>query len=163
MNSGITLKAAPSAAHSPGFRWLAILLALPFLFVVGSPTSSQGQINRSSTSDEPINVGMVALLAAPERYEGKLVRTHGFLCIEFEGDALYLHEEDYRYGLTKDSFALRLTESQRKQFKSLSLKYVVIEGRVYANGLERGDWGGAIGNITRLNVWPVDRLPAQHQ
>lgn len=77
---------------------------------------------------------MVALIAAPESYEGKFVRTHGFLCIEFEGDALYLHEEDYRHGFTKNSFALRLSKLQREQFKGLSLKYALIEGTVYAMG-----------------------------
>jgi len=107
---------------------------------------------------------MVALIAAPENYEGKSVRTHGFLCIELEGDALYLHEEDYRHGLTKNSFALRLAKSQRQRFKSLSLKYVLIEGTVYANGLERTDrWSGAIGNITRLEVWPIQRGHVPHQ
>jgi len=101
---------------------------------------------------------MVALVAVPERYDGKFVRTHGFLSIEFEGDALYLHEEDYRHGLTKNSLALRLSKSQRQQFKSLSLKYVVIEGTVYARGLEQTDmWSGALGNITRLEIWPVVR------
>ena len=108
--------------------------------------------------------GMVALLAMPEKYEGRTVRTLGFLCVEFEGDALYLHEEDYRYGLVKDSFALRLSESQRREFKKLSLRYVLIEGTVYANGLERTDmWSGAIGKITRLEAWPVDRGPSLHQ
>jgi glyoxylate utilization-related uncharacterized protein len=106
---------------------------------------------------------MVALLAAPERYEGRLVHTLGFLCIKFEGDALYLHEEDYRHALTKNSFALRLTDSQRKQFKALSRKYVLIEGRVYAKGPEQSDmWSGAIGDITRLEVWPFDEEAGPH-
>lgn len=101
---------------------------------------------------------MVALVADPDRYDGKFVRTHGFLCIEFEGDAIYLHEEDYRRGLSKNSLALRLTKSQREKFKTLSLHYVVIEGTVYAKGLEQTDvWSGAIGNITRLELWPIDR------
>jgi hypothetical protein len=149
--------------HSRKSRWIVGLLALLLLFFAGYGSSSKGQTHKSSGSSEPINVGMVALLAMPERYEGKFIRIHGFLCVEFEGDALYLHEEDYRYGLTKDSFALRLTDSQRKQFKSMSLKYVLIEGRVYANGPEQDDSGGAIGNITRLEAWPVDRGPTPHQ
>jgi hypothetical protein len=105
---------------------------------------------------------MITLTAAPERFEGKFVRTIGFVCIKFEDEALYLHEEDYRFGLTKHSFALRLTDSQRKQFKTMSLKYAVIEGTVYANGPERHDWAGAIGNITRLDLWPADRGPVQN-
>ena len=104
---------------------------------------------------------MVALVANPERYEGKLIRTVGFMCIEFEGDAIYVHEEDYRHALTKNSMALRLSELHRKQFKELSLRYVVIEGIVYANGPESTNmWAGAIGKITRLEVWPADRGPA---
>jgi hypothetical protein len=150
--------------YSPTSRWIATLLALPFLFLAVYGNSSQGQTHRSPGSPKPVGVGMVTLLAAPQRYEGKIIRTLGFMCIEFEGDALYLHEEDYRHGLHKNSFALRLSESQRKEFKGLSLGYVLIEGTVYANGPEQTDlWSGAIGNITRLEVWPVDRGPTQHQ
>lgn len=141
--------------HSPRSRSVVGLLVLPLLFCAGYGIFPQGQTHRPSASPEPIDVGMVALIAVPERYDGRFVRTHGFLCIEFEGNALYLHEEDYRHRLTKNSFALRLSNSQRQQFKSLSLKYVVIEGTVYAKGPEQRDsWGGAIGNITRLEAWP---------
>jgi hypothetical protein len=107
---------------------------------------------------KPIGVGMVALVANPQRYEGKITRTVGFLCVEFEGNALYVHDEDYRHGLSKNSMALRLSDSQSKQFKSLSLRYVIIEATAYANGLEStAEWAGALGNITRLEVWPIDR------
>jgi len=125
---------------------------------------SQAQTHESTRDKQPIDVGMVALVASPERYEGKSIRTHGFLCIEFEGDAVYLHKEDYRFGLSKNSLALRLSKAQREQFKSLSLKYVVIEGTMYAKGLEATDaWSGAIDKITRLEVWPIDREPVPHQ
>src|SRR5580704_15463974 len=80
---------------------------------------------------KPIGVGMVALVANPQRYEGKITRTVGFLCVEFEGNALYVHDEDYRHGLSKNSMALRLSDSQSKQFKSLSLRYVIIEATAY--------------------------------
>ena len=133
------------------------LFFLTFLLVQsGSPLS---QTHKQNKDAEPLNVGMVALLAAPQRYEGKLIRSIGFLCIEFENDALYLHEEDYRYGEGKNSFSLRLSETQRKQFKSLSLKRVIIEARVYANGPEAREWAGALGNIQRLEPWVVDRGP----
>lgn len=139
-------------------RWLVSLVALFLLALTGNAVPFPQQTGESSDVPEPVDVGMVALIAAPERYEGKFIRTHGFLCIEFEGDALYLHKEDYRYALTKNSLALRLSKSQREKFKSLSLKYVLIEGTVYAKGLEARDvWSGAIGKITRLEVWPFDR------
>lgn len=96
---------------------------------------------------------MVALLADPQKYEGKAVRTIGFMCLEYEGNALYLHEEDYRYGILKNAMALRLSPAQQKKFKSLSLKHVIIEGTFDANGPERWQYGGAIDNITRLEIW----------
>jgi hypothetical protein len=96
---------------------------------------------------------MVALVAEPEKYDGKVVRTIGLASIHFEGDALYLHEEDYRYGNLKNAVALRLTEAQRKQFSSLDLKHVIVQGTMYANGDESWDLAGAIGDITRFDYW----------
>jgi hypothetical protein len=149
--------------HTSWSRWTVSLLAVSLLFLGLEAGLAQEHTHRSSDGSKPTGVGMVALLAAPERYEGKIIRTLGFMCIEFEGDALYLHEEDYRHGLRKNSLALRLSESQRKQFKGLSLKYVLIEGTVYADGPEHTDlWSGAIGNITRLQVWPADRGSGPH-
>jgi hypothetical protein len=137
--------------------WIVSLMAVPLLFLPVEANSLHQQQHRVTNGAEPINVGMVALLAAPEKYDGKFIRTIGFICLEFEGDALYLHEEDYRYGEIKHSFSLRLSEAQRKQFKSLSLKRVVIEATVYANGLEATEWAGALGNIKRLELWVMDR------
>jgi hypothetical protein len=144
-------------------RWFLGLIALPLLFLPVEANSPHQQKRKGSNDSEPIDVGMVALLASPQKYDGKLIRTIGFMCIEFENDALYLHEEDYRYGENKNSFSLRLSESQRKQFKELSLNRVVIEAKVYANGLEATDWAGALGNIKRLELWRVDRGPVPHQ
>jgi len=115
------------------------------------PVESARSFQASPT--KPLNVGMVALLADPQKYEGKVVQTIGFLCVEYEGDALYLHKEDYEYIDDKNAFSLRLSDAQRKQFKAMSLKYVIIEGTVYANGPERWDYAGAIGNIRRLDIW----------
>lgn len=152
------------AVRSGSSGWLVGLVALFLLALTGNAAPFPQQAGGSSDVPKPVDVSMVALIAAPESYEGKFVRTHGFLCIEFEGNALYLHEEDYRHGLAKNSFALRLSRSQLEQFKSLSLKYVLIEGTVYAKGLEHTDrWSGAIGNITRLEAWPIDRGPIPHQ
>ena len=145
-------------------RWFLVLVALLLLPLGGKGAPVSNQTGGSSNRSNPLGVGMVALIAVPERYDGRLVRTIGFLCVEFEGNALYLHEEDYRHGLTENSFALRLSKSQSQQFKHLSLKYVLIEGTVDAKGLEHGDeWSGAIGNITRLEAWPVDRGRPPHQ
>ena len=138
-------------------RWSLYLLVLIMLLPFGSARSSHA----SSGRPKPINVGMVALLAEPQSYDGKFIRTFGFMCLEYEGDALYLHEEDYRYQNYKNAVWLRVAEAQRKQFKSLSLKHVLIEGTMYANGLESSEYAGAIGNITRLEYsGPRGDIPA---
>jgi len=133
------------------------LLAVVMLFSAQSAKPFQS----SSTSSSPLNVGMVVLLSDPQKYDGKVIRTIGFMCFEYEGNALYLHQEDYRYGILKNALVLRVSPAQQKQFKSLSLKHVIIEGTLYANGPERWDYGGAIGNITRLDIWrPRPDIPA---
>jgi hypothetical protein len=43
----------------------------------------------------------------------------------------------------------------------MSLKYVIVEGTVYANGLESSEYAGAIGDITRFEYWrPRGDIPA---
>jgi hypothetical protein len=148
-------------ADKEGHARVVSLAAVFLLVLTHNAAPFSPQEGGPSALPKPVDVSMVALVAEPDSYEGKLIRTHGFLCIEFEGDALYLHEEDYRHGLTENSFALRLSKLQREQFKSLTLRYVLIEGTVYAKGPEHTDgWSGAIGNISRLEAWPIDRGPS---
>ena len=44
-------------------------------------------------ASDPLDVGMVQLLATPEKFDGKLVRVVGFLSLEFEGVGACVHEE----------------------------------------------------------------------
>lgn len=144
-------------AGSEMWRRSLYLLALIILLPVGSAHSS----GAASDRPKPTDVGMVSLLANPQQYDNKVIRTIGFACLEYEGNALYLHEEDYRYQNYKNALALRVAEAQRKQFKSLSLKHVLIEGTMYANGPENSEYAGAIGNITRLEYsGPRGDIPA---
>jgi hypothetical protein len=144
--------------------WMVSIVTILVSCSTGQGVPFRQKTEAGSGDREPTEIGMVALLASPERYDGKFIRTIGFMCIEFEGNALYLHEEDFRHGIRKNSLALHLSESQRKQFKGLSLKYVLIEGKVAASAVERADmWAGGIENVTRLEVWPADRGVIPHQ
>src|SRR6185369_5613435 len=79
---------------------------------VGAPKKQPG----------PIKVGMIPLLASPEKYNGKIIQTIGFLNIGSmrENDNLWLHEDDGKFSLYKNSFALDLSDDQRKQFLHLN-------------------------------------------
>jgi hypothetical protein len=105
---------------------------------------------------EPINVGMIALLASPQRYNGKIIQTIGFLNIGSmrENDNLWLYEDDGKFSLYKNSFALDLTDDQRKQFLHLNHTYVLITGTLHSEGPEGTKMNsGIIVKVTQLDGW----------
>jgi hypothetical protein len=144
-------------------RWRVVSRRLyPLALIFLLPVGSDRQSHASTGKPKPIEAGMVALLADPQRYDGKFIRTIGYACLEYENDALYLHAEDYRHSILGNYLELRLEPAQRKQFRSLSLKYVIVEGTMHSN--EPGpfvEYPGWIGNITRFDYWrPRGDIPA---
>lgn len=113
---------------------------------VGAPKKQPG----------PINVGMIPLLASPEKYNGKIIQTIGFLNIGSmrENDNLWLHEDDGKFSLYKNSFALDLSEDQRKQFLPVNHTYVMVIGTLHSDGPEGSKMNsGIIVNITQMVGW----------
>ena len=103
---------------------------------------------------EPINVGMLALLAAPQKYDGKVIRTIGYLYLRSDGDALFFREEDLQIPLLKDSFAMELTPEQKQEFKALNLTYVMVEGTLRSQGPDGPAVNsGTISHITMVHGW----------
>lgn len=101
---------------------------------------------------EEFNVSLIQLIATPEKYHGKKVLVIGYLNIEFEGNAIYLHEEDYKHGLDKNAFWVDFSKEIKPEKYSKS--YVIIEGTFNMN--RQGHFGlfsGTIENITRLDRW----------
>jgi hypothetical protein len=99
---------------------------------------------------EPESVSIIRLIANPDAYDGKFVRIIGFVRFEFEGNAIYVHEEDYKQGLRKNGLWLSMEER-----KELDRKYALIEG--VFNAKDRGHfglWSGSIGKVTRAMLWP---------
>lgn len=94
---------------------------------------------------------MVALLANPHRYDGKAIQTTGFVVIEFEGDAIYLHQEDAEHLIDKNGIHLQLSESQRVQFKHANMRYAIVAGTFIAD--DRSEWSGELTKITRMDAW----------
>ena len=110
------------------------------LLSVGQPTSGLA----------PTNVTMIQLIATAEKYDGKLIRVIGFLSIEFEGNALYLHQEDYEQNISRDAVWVDIGSEMAKQKEVLNKHYVLLEGTFSAN--ERGHmgaFGGAIKDVER--------------
>jgi hypothetical protein len=87
------------------------------------------------TNEEPINVSIVQLIANGQKYDGKLVRVIGFLRLEFEGNALYLHREDYETSIMKNGIWVDVYSETTKQSKTLNMHYVLLEGIFRADDL----------------------------
>jgi hypothetical protein len=74
----------------------------------------------------------------------------GYLNVKHEADALFLHEEDCRYGMTNNAIRLVLRSEQSKQFKPLSGKYVMIEGTFAGDDSHTGWFSRHIVDVTRV-------------
>lgn len=113
---------------------------------VGAPKKQPG----------PIKVGMIPLLASPEKYNGKIIQTIGFLNIGSmrENDNLWFHEDDGKFSLYKNSFALDLSDDQRKQFLHLNHTYVLVTGTLHSEGAEGTKMNsGIIVDIKQIDGW----------
>jgi hypothetical protein len=110
-------------------------------------------------AQEPTDVTLVRLIADPDKFDGKLIRVIGFLRIEFEGDVLYLHREDYENAILGNGIWVDVTPGMGRQKPLLNMNYVLLEG-VFASKDHghMGMWSGAIKSIRRAEVWS----PAKH-
>lgn len=105
-------------------------------------------------AEQPLDVSLINLIAAPKQFDGKLVRVSGYLNIEFENIELYLHKEDSLQGLTKNGVWLDLDGEARKKFGSLKSRYVFVEGVV--DSTHFGHMGGASATLTKIQR--IERL-----
>ena len=96
------------------------------VFLIISATCCEAAEQRSR--EISYNVSIIRLIASPEKYDGKRVTVRGFLRLVFEGDALYLHREDYERSLVTNSIYVSLSDSQLNAFKKFDRQYVVVSG-----------------------------------
>ena len=103
---------------------------------------------------EPLDVSLVQLIANPKSYDGKVVRVIGFVRLEFEGNAIYLHQDDYKHGIPKNGLWIDVTDNMRKKKADFDQKYVLLEGTFDVNDTgHMGLWSGSIQKISRCQVW----------
>lgn len=102
---------------------------------------------------EPVEVSLVELIANPKDYDGKMVRVIGFVRLEFEGNSIYLHQDDYKHDITKNGLWIDATDDMRKRQARFDQKYVLIEGTFDAKMKgHMGLWSGSIVKITRCEA-----------
>ncbi len=121
-------------------RWLvlaALCVISPFL----TSTSTAARFDVGAISQQAEDVSLIRLIADPMHWHGKSIRVMGVLCLEFEGNGLYLSKDDYKNGVTKNAIWINLdwevlglkendpkSIEQVKVLKGLIGKYVFLEG-----------------------------------
>jgi hypothetical protein len=91
----------------------------------------------ASAAPEPASVPLVAVIANPDRYDGKRVWVEGFLNLAFEGDALYLGRSDRDAGLMRNSVWVDGPNFEEPEARrALNGRYVMLQGRfnTHSNG-----------------------------
>jgi hypothetical protein len=110
--------------------------------------------NSNVKEEKMYSISLIQLLANPEKYHGKKIHVMGYLNLEFEGNAIYLHKEDYEHSLVKNGFWVEISNKTMKNGKEINQKYVLIEGEFDMNSHgHMGLWSGSIKNITRCDEW----------
>jgi hypothetical protein len=131
-------------------RFMLVLGAMCALTAAASFVTTKTIAATDGDSQEPQRVSIVALIASPRQYNGIRVHVTGYLDLSYESNALYFHEEDCRYGMTKNAIKVTLRTGQEEQFKVFSRKYVIIEGTFAADDYQSGMFSGHIVDVTRM-------------
>jgi hypothetical protein len=132
-------------------RLLSILLPL-LLMPLQSAVSASPEL---TCSPFPANkecprqdVSIIELIANGSSFHDRLVRVEGFMNIEFEGRALYLHKEDWSIGLLKNSLSVDLLLEELGGIGGCrNRSYVLLEGTFDAKN--QGLRSGGMKKITR--------------
>lgn len=99
---------------------------------------------------------IINLISTPEKFNNERVRVIGYLNLEFEGNAIYLHKEDYKKSITYNSLSVSFTKKTWEKINKFKINrsYVIIEGTFDMD--DKGHMGlcsGSIKNITRIDLW----------
>ncbi|HEX4606690.1 MAG TPA: hypothetical protein VH092_00650 [Urbifossiella sp.] len=132
---------------------LAVVLAVSVSARPGAPAAAPPGV-----AEQPESVSLVRLIANPDAYDGKMVRVFGYVRVEHEGTAVYLHRDDCEHMLTKNGLWLAAGESTPPGSREAAVnnRYALIEGRFSAKETgHRGLWSGSVRQITRMEPWEI--------
>jgi hypothetical protein len=138
------------------------MLLLPAGLLLVLPVAAFGQADPPAAPCEaprvepwPPTVSIIQLIANPERYDGQRVQVVGFVRLEFEGTAIYLHHTDYQYGVTTSGLWLQFDAAWRDRLcatSDASNRYAYVQGVFHAdNHGHIGLFSGSLSDLTRLD------------
>ena len=136
-------------------NYFLIILLISLKSFYQTPLEKFNDENRNKNPQEILDVSVIQLITSPEKYDGKIVHVTGFIKIEFEGTAIYLHEEDYKKHIYKNSIWLSMPNELYSLKNEISEKYGSVIGTFKAE--PKGHFGMFSGTITNINgIFPDD-------
>jgi hypothetical protein len=92
-------------------------------------------------------LSIVDLIANPELFDGVKVMVAGYVHLEFEGRGIYLHKDDFVYGITRNG--LWLTATNIVDFTKCQDAYAYVRGTFRAGiGGHYDAWTGTLEHVT---------------
>lgn len=134
---------------------LLFSILISFLSCAQKDNSNNDEDDFVDILSKNYNISLIKLVSNPEKFHNQPIQIIGFLHLEFEGNAIYINELDYKHSIRKNGFwvSFKNKELQKKAFE-LNDKYVLIEGVFDAENFgHMGMWSGEIKNITRIDSW----------
>ncbi|TKR30546.1 hypothetical protein FCE95_10545 [Luteimonas gilva] len=100
--------------------------------------------------EDPEDISLIALLANPEKYEGKAVRVIGYYRSGFEQSALYLNKSDYENDVWGNGIWIESGGDI-----PTTAGYLLVSGIfTRSNRGHLGAYQGAICNLSEASPWP---------
>ncbi len=99
---------------------------------------------------------MVSVLANPEKYYDYRVSLVGFAHFEFEGNALFLHREDFELRVMTNSIWLDRTGLAQSLVDAADDHYAKVIGKYVHRDGHMGCCIGTITQIETLERWPLE-------
>ena len=133
------------------------------MFTLLIVSCENGTIRKSPSPKVPVitysvkdhNVSIIKLISTPEKYNGKEIEVRGFLNLEFEGTAIFLHKEDSEKFLSENGVWLELSRKfiMKLESSGMNQKYVRVRGIFdFNNRGHESAYSGGIRNITLIKA-----------
>ena len=103
---------------------------------------------------------MIALISNPQTYDKQRVRVSGYMHLEFEGNCIYLHKDDFKQHIEKNGLWLEFnSRGALDSIYKFNDHYVVVEGVFDSHNLGHMSMtSGCIKQITSLDVRHPDKF-----
>ena len=110
------------------------------------------QAGAGTSAEHPADASLIELISSPERFRGLWVRVIGYVVLEFEGNAIYLHEEDFTHSIMRNALWLEVGSNGTPTPERPG--YAIVEGRFAADAHgHMGLFAGALTEIKRISPW----------